>query len=101
MVFQVINRTIWARNKAHKSGISLDARCLRCEDEGTMEHLLYSCENFSAKIWKLVVRSMTLAISRHNGDYIPNIVLTLYEIVFNKPHPSILLNIKDAIIWKV
>jgi hypothetical protein len=39
---------------------------------------------------------MTLAISQHTGDYIPNVVLTPLKIVFNKPHPSILLHIKDA-----
>jgi hypothetical protein len=43
---------------------------------------------------------MTLAISRHTGDYIPNIVLTPLEIIFNKPHPSI-LHITDATTRKV
>jgi hypothetical protein len=31
----------------------------------------------------------------------PNLVFALLEIVFNKPHPSILLQIKDATTWKV
>jgi hypothetical protein len=44
---------------------------------------------------------MTSAISKHNGDYIPNKVLTPLEIVFNKPHPSILLHIMDATTHKV
>ncbi len=44
---------------------------------------------------------MTLAISRLTGDYIPNIVLTPLEIIFNKPHPSILLHITDATTRKV
>jgi hypothetical protein len=44
---------------------------------------------------------MTLAISRHTGDYIPNMVLTPLEIVFNKPHLSILLRITDATTRKV
>jgi DNA-binding transcriptional LysR family regulator len=39
---------------------------------------------------------MSLAISQHTEDYISNLVLTPLEIVFNKPHPSILLHIKDA-----
>jgi hypothetical protein len=71
-VFQIPNRTIWTQNKAYKSGLAPDARCLRCEETETMEHLLYSCENYSAKIWELAGRSMTLAILRHTGDYIPN-----------------------------
>jgi hypothetical protein len=44
---------------------------------------------------------MTLAISQHSGDYIPNMVLTPLAIVFNKPHPTILLHIKDATTRKV
>jgi hypothetical protein len=66
-----------------------------------MEHLLYSCEHYSAKIWELAGKSMTLAISQHSGDCIPNMVLTPLEIVFNKPHPSILLHVTDATTWKV
>jgi hypothetical protein len=37
----------------------------------------------------------------HTGDYIPNKFLTPYEIIFNKPHPSILLHIKDASTQKI
>ncbi len=66
-----------------------------------MEHLLYSCKHYSAKIWELAGKSMTLAISQHSGDYIPNMVLTPLEIVFNKPHPSILLHVTDATTRKV
>ncbi len=35
------------------------------------------------------------------GDYIPNMVLTPLEIVFNKLHPSILLHVTDATTQKV
>jgi hypothetical protein len=72
-----------------------------CEETETMEHLLYDCENYSAKIWDLAGKSMTFAISRHTGDYIPYMVLTPLEIVFNKPHPSLLLHIMDATTRKV
>jgi hypothetical protein len=78
-----------------------DALCSRCEEIEIMEHLLYDCEHYSTKIWELAGKSMTLAISRHTGDYIPNMVLTPLEIVFNKPHPSILLHITDATTRKV
>jgi hypothetical protein len=35
-----------------------------------------------------------LAISRRTGDFIPNIDFSPLEIIYNKPHPSILLHIK-------
>jgi hypothetical protein len=100
-VFQILNRTIWTQNKAFKSGRAADARCLRCEEIETMEHLLYCCEHYSAKIRDLAGKSLTLALSHHSGEYIPAVVLTPLEIVFNKPHPSILLHVPDATTRKV
>ncbi len=97
-VFQVLNRTKWTQNKALKSGMVLDARCLWCE---TMEHLLYGSQHYSAKIWELAGLSMTLAISGHMGEYIRCLVLNPLEIVYNKPPPSILFHIKDATTRKI
>ncbi len=100
-VFQILNRTIWTQNKAFKSGQAPDALCYRCEEVETMEHLLYSCEHYSAKIWDLAGKLLTLAISHHSGEYIPALVLTPLEIVFNKPRPSILLHIPDSTTRKI
>ncbi len=100
-VFQILNRTIWTQNKALKSGRGPDARCFRCEEIETMEHLLYCCEHYSAIIWDLAGKSLTLSLSHHSGEYIPAVVLTPLEIVFNKLHPSILLHIPDATTRKV
>jgi hypothetical protein len=66
-----------------------------------MEHLLYGLENYSAKIWDLLGHSMTLAISQHTGDYIPSIVLTPLQVVFNEHYSSILIHFKDSFTWKV
>jgi hypothetical protein len=46
-------------------------------------------------------RVLTLSLSRHSGDFIPRIDLTPLEIVFNKPHPSILLHVPDGTTRKV
>ncbi len=66
-----------------------------------MENLLYCCEHYTAKIWDLAGKALTLALSQHSGEYIPAVVLTPLEIVFNKPHPSVLLHIPDATTGKV
>ncbi len=100
-VFQILNRTIWTQNKAFKSGPAPDAFCYRCEEIETMEHLLYCCEHYSAKIWDLAGKSLTLALSQYSGEYMPAVILTPLEIIFNKPHPSILLHVSDAITRKV
>jgi hypothetical protein len=59
-VFQVHNRTVWTQNKAFKSGMAADATCFRCDETETMEHLLYGCENYSAKIRALIERVLML-----------------------------------------
>jgi hypothetical protein len=66
-----------------------------------MEHLLYICNNYSAKIWVLAGRVLTLALSRHTGEGIPAIILTPLEIVFNKHHLSLLLHLQDSKMRKV
>jgi hypothetical protein len=50
ITFQTLNRTMRTCNKTYKSGLSLDTKCLRCEEPETMEHLLLACENYSVKI---------------------------------------------------
>jgi hypothetical protein len=57
---------------------------------------IHSCKHYSAKIWDLAGKAVTLAVSHHSGDYVPAMVLIPLEIVFNKPHPSILLHVKDT-----
>jgi hypothetical protein len=58
-------------------------------------------KHYSAKVWELLGRSLTLALSHHSGEYIPAVVLTPLEIIFNEPHPSILLHISDNTTRKV
>jgi hypothetical protein len=81
--------------------MAAEATCFRCDETETMEHLLYGCENYSAKIWVPAGRVLTLSISRHSGDFIPRIELTPLEIVFNKTHPSFLLHVPDGTTRKV
>jgi hypothetical protein len=84
-IFQICNRTIWTRNQAFKSGLTPDPTCLRCDAPETMEYLLYIWEHYSAKIWAQLGRALTLLLSQHMGEYTPAIILTLLEIVLNKP----------------
>jgi hypothetical protein len=50
--FQILNCTIWTNRKAYRSRITDSASCDRCEEEETMEHLLYGCKNYSAVVWR-------------------------------------------------
>jgi hypothetical protein len=66
-----------------------------------MELLLHDCPHYAAKVWSLTEHSLTKDIAKYSWDYIPDLILTPPEFVYNKPHPSILLHVKDATTRKI
>jgi hypothetical protein len=95
MAFEVLNRTIWTNNKAHKSNLSPTPNCQRCGLTETMEHLLYDCAYYSAPLWHEAGAMLTAGIQARKGEDIARIVLTPREIIFNAPHPSLGLHVTD------
>jgi hypothetical protein len=92
--FQVLNRTIWTNNKAFKSGVSETDACMHCDEPETMEHLIYGCTHYSALVWSEFSTLLTEAIKQYSlYPDIPRMNLTPLEIIFNHPHPSILLHV--------
>ena len=92
--FQILNRTIWTNNKAHKSGRIDNPKCDRCEEIETTEHLLCECTEYSVPLWQEMNQILTQTITEFTGDPMPTIHLTQREIIFNAIHPSIELHIK-------
>ncbi len=62
-----------------------------------MEHLLYLCPNYAEILWVDFGQVLTQAISQFTAEYTARIELTAKEIIFNKPHPAILLRITDQL----
>ncbi len=98
VAFQILNRTIWTNNKSFKSGLSTSLQCYRCEEVETMEHLLYLCPNYAEKLWAEVGLVLTQTITQFTNEYTAHIELTPKEIIYNKPHPAILLRVSDKLI---
>ena len=96
IAFQILNRTLWTQNKAFKSGIADNPDCKFCGAPETMEHLLHQCPHYSELVWATLGQAFTGMLSQHQGVYIPRIEFTPLHIIFNKPHPSILIHVKDA-----
>ena len=96
--FQILNRTIWTNNKAYKSGReNADKRCVHCNEDETMEHLLHQCENYSAILWREYSTLITETLKKHNNTQdIPRIDFDPTHIIFNKQPDSILLHVKDG-----
>jgi hypothetical protein len=95
-IFQVLNRTIWTNNKAFKSHMRDSPDCERCGLEETMEHLLYECEHYSSLVWAELGQLLTAVFTVLRGEHVSRIELTPKEIVYNKPHPSVLLFLQDS-----
>jgi hypothetical protein len=95
VAFQILNRTVWTNNKAYKSGLQPTPACEYCGDIETMEHLLYLCPNYSATVWQETSSLFTSLSSHLVGHEVAAIHLTPREIIYNAPHPSLLLHVKD------
>ncbi len=94
-VFQILNRTIWTTNKAFKSRMRPDPNCERCKKVETMEHLLCECEYYSEPLWNKLAEGLTMLFNDVSTDRVPRIELGQTNIIFNIPHPSIILHIDD------
>ncbi len=46
VAFDILNRTVWTNNKAHKSGTRDNPDCQLCGDIETMEHLITGAKPF-------------------------------------------------------
>jgi hypothetical protein len=92
-----IHRTIWMNRKAHRSGIRDNPKCDRCEEEESMEYLLYGCENYSAVVWSELSTLLTNTLAHIVGHNIGRMDLTFNHIVFNIPHQSLVIYLEDQL----
>jgi hypothetical protein len=60
-----------------------------------MEHLLYGCENYFAVVWQEFSTLITATLAHVAGHPVARMDHTPKEIVYNLPHPSIVLYISD------
>jgi len=96
VAFQTLNRTIWTNNKAFKSDIINNPACLLCGEVETMEHLLYNCPHSSITAWEEYSGIVTEITTLILGQQVARMNYTPNEIIYNIPHPTILLRIEDA-----
>jgi hypothetical protein len=60
-----------------------------------MEHLLYGCKNYSAVVWREFSTLITATLAHIVGHPVARMDHTAKEIVYNLPHPSIVLSISE------
>ncbi len=71
------------------------SNCDRCGKRETMEHLLCECENCSEPLWNKLADSWTQLFNAISMEAVPRVELGQTNVIYNIPHPSLLLNVHD------
>jgi hypothetical protein len=95
--FQVLNRTIWTNNKAYKSRMRNDPNCERCGQIETMEHTLCECLYYAQCLWSRLGEVFTSYLNSISEEHVPRVEYTQLNIIYNVPHPSVLLHVNDKL----
>jgi len=82
--FQILNRTLWTKNKAFKAGMGEEDTCRFCgEETETIEHLIINCDKYSYKQWKLLEEIIGKSLVGNAGEP-GTMTLNYVNIIYNK-----------------
>ena len=81
--------------KRYKSGTRDNPDCQLCGDIETMEHLIYLCPHYAEPLWQELSDSLTTLFEHISGSPVARVHITPKEIIYNKPHPSVILYLHD------
>jgi hypothetical protein len=95
--FQILNRTVWTNNKAFKSRMRDNPNCERCGLPETMEHMLCECLYYAQLLWIRLGEVITKYLNTVSIDYVPKVEYSQLNIIFNVPHPSLIIHISDKL----
>jgi hypothetical protein len=95
--FQVLNRTVWTNNKAFKSRMRDNPNCERCGLTETMEHTLCECLYYAQLLWIKLGDVITKYLNSVSTDYVPKVENSHLNIIYNVPHPSLIIHIPDKL----
>jgi hypothetical protein len=95
--FQVLNRTVWTNNKAFKSRIRDNPNCERCGLTETMEHTLCECLHYAQLLWIKLGEVITKYLNSISTEYVPKVEYSQLNIIYNVPHPSLIIHIPDKL----
>jgi hypothetical protein len=95
--FQILNRTVWTNNKAFKSRMRDNPNCERCGNLETMEHMVCECLHYAQPLWFKLGEVITKYLNSTSRDYVPRVEYSQLNIIFNVPHPSLILHVPDKL----
>lgn len=62
-----------------------------------MEHLLCECQHYSQPLWVRLGEILTQLFISLSHDYVPRVEISQLNIIYNVPHPSLILYIHDKL----
>jgi hypothetical protein len=62
-----------------------------------MEHLLCECTHYSQLLWDRLGEVITRYLNADLTTYVPKVDITQLNIIYNVPHPSLLMYIPDKL----
>ncbi len=74
-----------------------DPNCERCGITETMEHALCECLHYAQLLWIRLGEIVTKYLNSISLEYVPKVEYTQLNIIYNVPHPSILIHIRDKL----
>jgi hypothetical protein len=84
-------------NKAFKSRMRNDPNCERYRLTESMEHVLCECLHYGQLLWIRLGEIITKYLYTISTQYVPKVEYTQLNIIYNVPHPSILIHIGDKL----
>jgi hypothetical protein len=62
-----------------------------------MEHALCECPHYAQLLWNRLREILTKYLNLVSTQYVPEVELTQLNIIYNTPHPSLLIHIRDKL----
>jgi hypothetical protein len=74
-----------------------DPNCERCGLTETMEHTLCECLHYSQLLWVRLGDVITKYLNSISTEYVPKVEYSQLNIIYNVPHPSLIIHISDKL----
>jgi hypothetical protein len=71
--------------------------CKRCGPTETMEHALCECLHYSQHLWIRLGEIITKYLNLISTQHVPKVEYSQVNVIYNVPHPSLLINIWDKL----
>jgi hypothetical protein len=71
--------------------------CERCGLTETMENMLCECLYYAQLLWVRLGDVLTKYMNSISTEYVPRVEYSQLNIIYNVPHPSIIIHILDKL----